>query len=362
MKMRTTEETFLSLVSLGIGNARFVAPLPKDLDWLTIEDLATMQGLSAILVDGIERLPEDQRPPKQVLLQWIGETLQGYEYRYELYRRTIAEMAEWHNTHGFKMMVLKGYACAINWPKPEHRPCGDIDIWQFGRQKEADEALRQAQGPKFEIDNSHHHHTVFFWRDFSVENHYDFVNVYSRHSNVEIEKIFKVLGADDSHSIDIYGERVYLPSPNLHALFLLKHAMGNFVSTSVTIRQVLDWAFFVKAHRNGINWKWLIGILEKFRMLEFFNIINAICVENLGFSSTIFPFVQFNPFLKDRVLNDILEPAYGGIEPKYFIIRLFYKYRRWKSNAWKRSFCFVEDDWQLFWHGLWSHILKPHSI
>ena len=126
--MKTTEEAFLLLVSLGIGNARFISPLPKKMDWRAMEDLATMQGLSAILVDGIERLSEDQRPPKQVLLQWIGETLQGYEYRYELYRRTIAEMAEWHNTHGFKMMVLKGYSCSMDWPKPEHRPCVSVQF------------------------------------------------------------------------------------------------------------------------------------------------------------------------------------------------------------------------------------------
>lgn len=79
-------------------------------------------------------------------------------------------------------MVLKGYACSIDWPKPEHRPCGDIDIWLFGKQKEADAAL--AASPKFhdssfKIDSSHHHHTVFDWCSFSVENHYDFVNVYA---------------------------------------------------------------------------------------------------------------------------------------------------------------------------------------
>ncbi|MBQ7142344.1 MAG: hypothetical protein IJR84_04685 [Bacteroidaceae bacterium] len=63
------------------------------IDWDAMEDLAAEQGLSAIVVDGLEKLPIEQKPPKPVLLQWIGETLQGYEYRYELYCRTIAEMA-----------------------------------------------------------------------------------------------------------------------------------------------------------------------------------------------------------------------------------------------------------------------------
>lgn len=125
------------------------------------------------MLDGIEKLPDQQRPPKVFLLEWIGETLQGYEYRYELYLRTIAELAGFYNNHGYKMMVLKGYACSLDWPTPEHRPCGDIDIWLFGKQKEADAILEKEKG--VEIDSSrHHHHTVFYWCDFMVENHYHF--------------------------------------------------------------------------------------------------------------------------------------------------------------------------------------------
>lgn len=132
--MLTTElkETFFSLVRLGIGNAS-AAKMPESIDWNALEALAAQHGLSAVLVDGVERLPDGQRPPKPVLLQWIGETLQGFEYRYELYCRTIAEMAAFYNEHGYKMMVLKGYACSLDWPKPEHRPCGDIASGSSGR-------------------------------------------------------------------------------------------------------------------------------------------------------------------------------------------------------------------------------------
>lgn len=93
------------------------------------------------------------------------------------------------------MMVLKGYACSLNWPKPEHRPCGDIDIWLFGQQKEADKALSKEKG--IEIDKSHHHHTVFYWGEFMVENHYDFINVHQNKTNAKLEKVLKELGKDD---------------------------------------------------------------------------------------------------------------------------------------------------------------------
>lgn len=337
----------------------------KPFDWSFVQNLAEEQGLYAVVLDGIERLPDTIRPPQEKLLEWIGEVLQGYENRYEKYQKVIAELAGFYNSHGYKMMILKGYACSLDWPKPNHRPCGDIDIWQFGKQKEADKVLEASfkfQNPSSKIDNSHHHHTVFEWDGFTVENHYDFVNVHHSKSNAEIEKVFKELGKDDSYHIEVLGEKVYLPSPKLHALFLLRHAMIEFAASSITIRQVLDWAFFAKRHTKEIEWEWLNQMLKEFHMMDFINCINAICVENLGFNASIFHGVRFKPALKERILMDILNPEFKGSNPKMLIPRLVFKYRRWKANGWKHKLCYNESLSSAFWSGIWNHILKPASI
>lgn len=358
MGYNSIESAFFTLVRLGIGNAS--GSLPESIDWQELKDLAEQQGLSAVVLDGIEMLPEQQRPPKVFLLEWIGETLQGYEYRYELYKRAIAELASFYNSHGYKMMVLKGYACSLDWPKPEHRPCGDIDIWQFGQQKEAEIALAEERG--IEIDSSHHHHTVFYWRDFMVENHYDFVNVHAHRSSLEMEKEFKKLGQDDSHFCEVFGEKVYLPSPNLHALFLLRHAAGHFASEGLTMRQVIDWAFFVKGNTDKIDWVWLNELLVKNGMKPFVECLNAICVEELGFEANLFPYIQYNPYLKEKILKEILTPEYTTDLPENLVPRLVYKYKRWKANKWKRELCYNESDWDAFWTGVWAHIIKPRTI
>ena len=353
---------FLALVRLGIGHS--ASAQLNNADWLAIEALANAQGLSAVVLDGIEELRKTssdvELPEKKVLTQWIGEVLQGYEYRYELYRKAIAEMAEFYNSHGFKMMVLKGYACSLDWPRPEHRPCGDIDIWQFGQQKEADAALSKEKG--LTIDSSHHHHTVFYWRDFMVENHYDFINVHHHKSNAKIEMVLKELARDDSHKDEINGERVYLPSPNLHALFLLKHTMMHFASEGITLRQLLDWGFFMAAHHKEIDWPWLLEKLEQFGMTTMFSIFSAICVEDLGFDASIFHQVQYSPSVKERVLKEILSPEFGEALPKRLLPRLLYKFRRWKGNAWKHELCYKESMWSAFWSGVWNHLMKPSSI
>ena len=136
-------ELFLQLVRLGIGH--FVKFQPTAVNWSAIKALAEKHGLSAVVLDGLEIASKNYQIPLELKLQWIGEVLQGYEGKYKAYEKTIGEMAVFYTCHGFKMMVLKGYACSLNWPTPSHRPCGDIDIWQFGKQKEADEGLDQAR-------------------------------------------------------------------------------------------------------------------------------------------------------------------------------------------------------------------------
>ena len=363
-------EVFLTLVRLGVGN--YASKLPQKVDWPAVQSLATQQGLYAIVLDGIDVMRRsyespDKRshgdlnlPAQEMMLEWIGEVMQGYEYQYEQYCKTISDLASFYNTHGFKMMVLKGYACSLTWPKPEHRPVGDIDIWQFGRQKETDAVLTREKG--IEVDNSHHHHTVFNWGDFTIENHYDFVNVHADKSSAKIEEIFKDLGKDDSHSVLINGEKVYLPSPNLHALFLLRHAVSHFASSNINIRQVLDWGFFVKKYTKDVDWEWLLGLLDKFHMKDFFNCLNAICVDDLGFDTCIFPEIRYLPEMKDKVIEDILNPNYSIEEPVRLIPRLVYKYRRWQGNAWKQELCYSESRWSAFWSGIWGHLLKPKSL
>lgn len=370
--MVTTDlkEDFLSLVRLGIGNDS-VTQVHERVDWPAVKDLAEAQGLSAIVLDGVDATTGSTNKkvdtlPLQMKLEWIGEVLQNYEARYKQYQDAIGSLATFYNQHGFKMMVLKGLGLSINYPKPNHRPCGDIDIWLFGKQKEADASLAKECG--IEIDNEHHHHTVFEWKGFSVENHYDFLNVHHHKSNVEMEKILKNLGQDDSHYVEVNdastgsATKVYLPSANLHAMFMLRHAMSNFASTGFNLRQLLDWGFFAEKHGYEIDWNWLDKQLGHFGMKKLYDIFNAICVGDLGFDVNIFPKVQFDPMMKDRVLNDILSPEFNDIERDGFFSRAIFKYRRWKANAWKHELCFNESMASAFWSGVKSHLLKPASI
>lgn len=353
--------TFLQLVRLGIGTSKDVTVSKGSISWADLKSLADEQGLTAVVLDALNtdgaNLTESM--PLRMKLEWIGEVLQNYEQRYKTYENAISSLAGFYNQYGYKMMLLKGYGCSLDWPKPEHRPCGDIDIWLFGEQKGADGVLSKKG---IILDNSHHHHSIFYWDNFMVENHYDFIEIHHHKSNPGFEKILKELGNDDSYTTLVNGEKVYLPSPNLHALFLLKHAMSHFAAEIFTFRQLLDWAFFVKKYTKEIDWPWVEQILEEYGMKKLYDVFNAICVGDLGFDVHLFPIVQSDPTLKDRVLNEMLSPEFSETEPKGLIKRVIFKYRRWKANEWKHELCYKESMWSAFWSGTWNHLLKPSTI
>lgn len=346
---------------------------PKDIDWNSLETIAKQQELLGVLVDGVQKLPQSNRPPQIIWLRWIGEVMQGYEQRYVLYKKAVADLGAWYHLHGYRMMLLKGLACGVNWPKPEHRPYGDIDIYLFGQYKEADALMVQEfkeQG--FKVDNSHHHHTVFQWQGFTVENHYDFVNVHVHRSSRELEGIFKslVFRVESLESVDSGEFKVNFPPANLHALFLVRHMVSHFSGASMSLRQVLDWGFFVKAHHEEVDWKWLVGVLEKYHMKEFFDCVNAICVEDLGFDKveslefrveSQLKSLEFKK-LKERILNDTINPEFSEETPKHVWKRVPFKYRRWKSNSWKRELCYEDGQLRTFLGGVWNHLLKPAGI
>lgn len=358
------KETFLTLIRLGIGHP--VAIIPESIDWESIRDLASEQGLSAIVLDGVQALTDrgglvDGRAMDVTLKkQWIGNVIQNYEQQYADYRKRLGQLARFYQEHGFRLMVLKGYGLGLNYPVPQHRPCGDIDIWVFGKNKEADAVLSKELG--IPIDGSHHHHTTFTFQGYLVENHYDFLNVHYGHGNDRLETILKGLAQDDLVQTEIDGQAVYLPSANFHALFILRHAMSHFASTKMNLRQVLDWAFLVEKHGKEIDWPWLLGILEEYHMLDFFHCLNAICISDLGFDVFLFPRFQFDVELKDRLLNDILFPEFDEPTPAGFFRRIPFKYRRWQANAWKQDLCYGDSRFKSFWTGVWSHLLKPSMI
>ncbi len=371
--MNETIRTLLYLVRLGLFTDMLVCS-DNDCDfsktnWGKLFRISVSQGVNAIAADGLQLLLEnpnnkellkslDAAPLKLQKMQWLGSSL-TIERIYEQHKHVMSELAAFYRMHGIKMLVAKGYGLSLNYPVPNHRPLGDIDIWLFGEQKRGDNALSE-KGVK--IDYGHHHHTIFNYKGITVENYSDFLCVPGHRKNASYERILKRLAYEESVRYEINGEEIYYPSANFNALFILKHSATHFASTEMNLRQLLDWGTFVLKHGKEVDWNFVVKVAKQYNLYHFMNCQNALCVDYLGFPSDIFPKFERNKELETRVLNDILSPEFNKKAPEGFLKGLLFKYERWRANVWKHKIAFPESLTETLLTQLFAHIQKPASL
>lgn len=332
-------------------------------NWREVMALCSSQGVTGICFDAFERLEEASRPPKMLLMEWFGQVV-SHENLYKQHKVALEHLAQFYEQEGIRMMLLKGYGLSLFWPKPNHRPVGDIDCYNFGQHEKADRRISEKYG--IEIDNSHHKHSVFLFENVTVENHYSFLNVHGHRSTAEIERILeeevkKDLNLDLNLNFNLNEDReirnLYYPSVRFNSLYLLRHSAEHFASVDVNLRQVLDWGFFVR--ENGVDWEWLLCQLEKVGMKQYLEVLNAICIWYLGFDASLFPDLKADERLVERSLNDMLSPEFQKERHKNSFSEIVYRLRRWNANRWKHDIVYRESAWQSLCTQVWSHVLKP---
>lgn len=362
-----THRVLLQLVARAInGGYTFSLDDFVGVDWEAVLRLSVRQSVVGVAYDALESLPSELRPERPTLLKWIGYVFQ-LEGSYERYKLAIFSLADFYAANGYRMMLLKGYGLASCYPVPSHRPTGDIDIFlgrggatsPFGQKdvwKEADDVIHEKLGVK--IDNTHHHHSVFVYKRYSVEDHFDFINVHDHRSSREFERRLKRMAAE-SYKVHPECPDLCLPSDDFNALFLLKHCSGHFASTEINLRQVLDWLLFMRTHHDSIDWKMLYDSLKEFGLMRFANILSAIGVNYLGMSSSEFYAMEKDEALNLRVLKDILSPEFKEREDGTLLSGLWVKPRRFWHNRWKHRLCYRDSFVSGFIWSAYAKLLKP---
>ena len=303
--MQQTDALLLKLIALGLGHA-VDGGISAQSDWEAVFQQALSHGLDAVAFDGLHCLYEGDSGSDEKLdemlgdlrYEWFGFTLQC-EQDYADYLQTLHDLITFYNTEGIPVLLLKGYGLSLDYPVPSHRPMGDIDLYLFGRQAEADRLIMEKWGIR--PDLSHHDHSVVRFRKRLVENHYDLINVHAHRSSHRLEPLLKELATrnpcphllqvsrlqdpsdrnEPKKSAGTDAAQVLLPGADFNALFLLRHAASHFAATGINLRQLLDWLLFVEHHSNECDWDALYAVLRRENMQRFANSLNAIGVHYL---------------------------------------------------------------------------------
>lgn len=378
----SNEKLLLNLIKIALGKSKKYT-LPNALEWNILFDMSMKQCVPSVVLDGLnkslasEPCQDNNGIGKMDKLKWLSMVL-NMERQYTKHESIIAELAAFYREAGYQMMLLKGYGLSKYWPIPNHRPTGDIDIYLMfmnseGKDKShpawecADKLITEKLG--IQVDNSHHHHSVFTYKGIMVENHYDFVNVHSHRSNRWIENEFKTLALtrNEEYTFD-NGAKLLFPSPLLNCLFVARHNAIHFAAEHLNLRQLLDWALFVEDRHKDIDWNYFWNIAKKMGMEKFVLCMSFISIRQLAFEKDIFhipneyeDFQKCNHGLIDKVLDNILHPTDEANDGKG-IAYVINRYKLWKSNLWKHRIVYSDSVFSTFCAQIKSHLMKPATI
>lgn len=365
--MDQNSNILIALTRAGLGNGGGWQNVAGVIDWSEVIRLAAAQGVLAIAWDGLqaliaqEKIPVEARPSHEILLRWLAN-VDSIEKSYARQKAAICKLASFYNRNGFEVMLLKGFGLSLCYPTPEHRPCGDIDIWLYGRQQEADALLHKTHSVK--INEDKHHHTTFTVNGILVENHCNFLNINTHRSNVAFEQeLRRLVNLGPRRHIAMDDTAINLPSSDFNALFLLKHSAGHFVTNETVLRHLCDWAVFIN-HYSDINWTYIYDTAKSYNLDRFLSIINRICAEKLGVDVAKFNgIISKDKELTDRVMNEILSPEFNEVQPTQNILKLIaFRSRRWWAKRWKHRLVYNDSLIEIFFRRIWGYAMNPKSI
>ncbi len=358
------DETVLRLLAFGLnGEPHPELPEPERIGpetWEQVFRLSGAQGVLALTYDAVCRLPAASQPPGSLLLRWAVNT-DRIERDYAHRQRALEELAGFYASHGIRTMLLKGAGLASLYPAPAHRPCGDIDIWLYGRQREADRLVRQEL--HIAVSNDAHHHTIFHFKGVMIENHFDFLNLWSHRSNRELERHLRRFAEKDGGVLAVGAQEVSLPSPDFNALFLMRHMAVHFAAVEIGLRHLADWAMFLKADGDKVDWPTVRAIYKEQNMDRFADAATAICVERLGVDPAKAYDFRHDERLQNDVLNETLHPLFSDKHPESGIAApALFKIRRWRANRWKHRIVYRDSLAGSFLWLCWAHLIRPRTI
>lgn len=273
IESKTTEQLF-ALVRSAIWNDECPLELfTNEVDWQSIISMANVQTLTAIVFDAFERLNSALKAELvpisvKLLLKWYAITVK-VEAQNKAQNNDLLSLEACCHDAGIKTLLLKGQGCASLYPRPEHRHCGDIDLFVGLEQYDAMKELLRVKGIELEKETRKDLH--FMWNRTPVECHKIAVHYYHPSINKPLQRINRAEEWHDLASFEVNGVNVSLFNPTYNAFFIFMHIHHHFVQTGVGLRQVCDWTLHLKSNEDSIDWNRLHEYVKSVRVMKAWN-------------------------------------------------------------------------------------------
>ena len=285
--MRTTsynipieDRDFFTLLRIGLWQ-KIEEPLSEHPDWAYIFRLACEQTVQGVVADGL-MLYEDYATEHHDYARDVDEDVKERFLDHAasiVYRNTLINQKQEEITNLFRQQhllhyVVKGQIAAANYPKPNLRCPGDIDILirptDFSR-------TRDFLAPIVDkVDNydSYMQHQQFYIDDIEIELH---------------GTLRPCLGSRIDKAMDSLQQDLFDGTCNYEtfsAIFIFLHALQHFHWSGLGLRQICDWTMFLHAKRSEIDFKQVSAAINLMKVPMAWNTFLLFAIDWLAMPAT----------------------------------------------------------------------------
>lgn len=286
-----TQEAFFSLLRVGLwSDPEKQVSFDGPIDWEEVYQLATEQSVLGLVLAGIDCLPNDQRPPKVQLLQWIGE-IQLLEQQNKEMNLFIGEMVESMRKEVIYTLLVKGQGIAQCYERPLWRSCGDVDFFlsedNYVKAKEYLIPLSSSVEQEGEL-SKHLGLTIDPW---IVELHGTLRSSLSGRVNRTLDEVQDdVFCGGNVRSWMNGNTQVFLLGVDCDVVYVFAHFLSHFYKGGVGLRQICDWCRLLWTYKDKIKLTTLEKRLQRMGLMTEWKAFGVFAVDYLGMPAEAMPF------------------------------------------------------------------------
>lgn len=236
-------------ISLGIREKLDIAPTPSD--WLEIFTMSKKQSLTGVCFSGVERLPKEQSPGEDLIMEWMGEAVK-VQRRNQKINEVCLELSTSFDNKGFATCILKGQSNRIYYPThlASWRTPGDVDIWLFPNGSQKNSVCRTMELLEDEgkvVSLAYLHAELMSLNTVAIEAHFRPTFLNEPIHNHRLQQWFAESKADCIMESEIAdGITIPMLKPVYNIIFQLVHIYRHLLDEGIGLRQLLDYYFLLR--------------------------------------------------------------------------------------------------------------------
>ena len=250
-------------------------------DWEALYRLAYQQTSVPLVTDGINRLPPEFLPTAPERLDpFLGDLMATERRNLQLdafLPKLFGALA------GIPVVLVKGQSLAQDYPDPERRQPGDIDLLLLPESYDAAKAVLLPKATKVLEEDRETWHQGMHFHSVEVEIHGSISTLMSRKLDRQLAALLKEqFDGRPFPSVSIGGESIPVPEADFNAVYVFVHFLQHYWGGGVGLRQLTDWMVFVSVHKREIHPVLLEKRLETLGLLHLWKVFTGFAQEYLG--------------------------------------------------------------------------------